>query len=298
MNAHATSTPSEGAPLLKADPDPEVAAHIHRVVAASRTSFYWAMKLLEAPRREAMFAIYCFCREVDDVADDPGPPAEKVANLKHWREEIDLLYQGRPRGLTARGLAGPIADFGMVKEDFLAVVDGMEMDAEEDWRGPPMERLELYCDRVASAVGRLSVRAFGEHSPAGREVAFSLGQALQLTNILRDIVEDAERDRLYLPEEMLDAAGIETREPMEVARHPELPKVGRALAEVAERRYQEAEDALARCDRRAMRPSVVMKAVYHRYLEKLIAADWQDPFAEMKVSKAEKLLIALRHGLL
>lgn len=297
MTVQATSSPCQGAPARPPETDPEVAAHIHNVVAASRTSFYWAMKLLEAPRREAMFAIYCFCREVDDVADDPGPPAEKVENLKHWREEIELLYQGSPRGLTARGLAGPVAEFGMAKDDFLAVIDGMEMDAGEDWRGPSMARLELYCDRVASAVGRLSVRAFGDHSPAGREVAYSLGQALQLTNILRDIAEDAERGRLYLPDEALSAAGIETREPMEVARHPDLPKAGRALAEVAERRYREAEAALASCDRRAMRPSVVMKAVYHRYLEKLRAGDWRDPFTEVKLSKFEKLMIALRHGL-
>ncbi len=297
MTAHTQTGQDSPAATIATAEDAEARAHIHEVVSASRTSFYWAMKLLEAPRREAMFAVYCFCREVDDVADDPGPPHEKVENLKHWREEIDLLFEGQPRSLTARGLSGPVAAYGMARDDFMAVIDGMEMDAREDIQGPPMERLELYCDRVASAVGRLSVRAFGEHRPAGREVAASLGQALQLTNILRDIAEDAERGRLYLPAELLEAAGIESRDPMTVTNHPDLPKVGFALAEVAERRYREAEEALARCDRRAMRPSRVMKAVYHRYLDKLRAAGWHDPHTPVKVSKAEKLAIALRHGL-
>jgi len=278
--------------------DREAMAHIRRVVGASKTSFLWAMRLLDKPRREAMYAIYCFCREVDDVADDPAPPAEKVANLAAWREEIELLFQGRARGLTARGLAGPVARFGMAKDDFIALIDGMEMDAREDLCGPDLAELETYCDRVACAVGRLSVRAFGDHGPAAREVAFALGQALQLTNILRDIREDAERGRLYLPAELLDKHGIAAREPMAVLADPALPAVCRDLAALARRRFAEAETALARCDRKAMRPAIVMKEVYGRILDRLIAADWRDPAARISLSRLEKLWIGLRHGLL
>ncbi|MDJ0950709.1 MAG: presqualene diphosphate synthase HpnD [Alphaproteobacteria bacterium] len=276
--------------------DQEVRDHIHKVVEESKTSFLWAMKLLKKPRREAMFAIYCYCREIDDVADDPAPPARKIAALAQWREEIEGLFAGHPRSLTARGLAGPVAAYGMAKEDFLALIDGMEMDAREDMRGPTMAELELYCDRVASAVGRLSVRAFGDHGPRARDVATALGRALQLTNILRDLAEDAERGRLYLPAELLDAHGIDSRDPKEVLGHPALPLVCRDLAGIAQSRFDEAEAALAECDRGAMRPAIVMKEVYRRYLDRLLAEGWRDPHRRVQLSKAQKIWIALRHG--
>lgn len=277
--------------------DPEALRHIHEVVEGSNTSFLWAMRLLERPRREAMFAIYCFCREVDDVADDEAPAAEKVKNLEAWREEIELLYAGRPRGLTARGLAAPVAGFGMAKDDFLALIDGMEMDAREDLRGPTLKELELYCDRVACAVGRLSVRAFGDHGPRARDVARALGEALQLTNILRDLAEDAARGRLYLPAELLDRQGIGERDPQRVLAHPALPKVCDDLAALARRRFAEAEAALAACDRRAMRPAIVMKEVYRRILDRLQAGRWRELQQRVSLSAPQKLWIALRYGL-
>lgn len=271
--------------------------HILGVVEGSKTSFLWAMRLLEQPRREAMFAIYCFCREVDDVADGLAPPEQKTAALERWREEIELLFAGKPRGLTARGLAGPTAAYGMAKEDFLAVIDGMAMDAREDMRGPSLAELDLYCDRVAAAVGRLSVRAFGDHGPRARDVAAALGRALQLTNILRDVAEDAERGRLYLPAELLDRHGITSREPNIVLHHPALGKVCAELADLARTHFAEAEAALADCDRRAMRPAIVMKEVYRRYLDRLVAGQWRHPERRVNLPKAQKIWIALRHGL-
>lgn len=278
--------------------DPAAMEHVKGVVEASRTSFLWAMKLLERPRREAMYAVYCFCREVDDVADEPAAKARKIEELKAWREEIESLYEGRPRGPTARALAGPVAAFGMAKEDFLALIDGMEMDALETLHGPSMAELELYCDRVACAVGRLSVRAFGEHSQHGVALAFALGQALQLTNILRDVTEDAERGRLYLPAELLDRHGVTSRQAHEVLTDPGLAAVCEDLAVVARQRFDEAEWALKRCDRRAVRPAVVMKEVYRRILDRLAARGWHRLDEPVRVPTPTKLWIALRYGLL
>ncbi len=289
---------NEAAERAAAPSDADVRAHVHEVVEASKTSFLWAMRLLEKPRREAMYAIYCFCREVDDVADDPASREHKFAELKRWREEIEQLFAGAPRSLTTRGLAQPVAAYGMAKEDFLAVIDGMEMDASESMHGPAMAKLEQYCDRVASAVGRLSVRAFGDHGARARDVATALGQALQLTNILRDIAEDAERDRLYLPAELLDAHGIDSRDAKTVLAHPALPKVCADLAAIARKRFHEAETALMDCDRHAMRPAIVMKEVYRRYLDRLIASGWRNPHERVNLPKAQKLWIALRHGLI
>ena len=178
--------------------------------AASRaggSSFYLAMRILGREKREAMFEVYSFCREVDDIADSDAPRLQRVADLSAWRQNIDSLYSNRiPSGLEQ--LAKAIARFGLRKDDFLAVIDGVEMDAREDIRAPSLERLELYCDRVACAVGRLCVRIFGMDDTDGNALAHHLGRALQYTNILRDIDEDAAVGRLYLPREALRLAEI------------------------------------------------------------------------------------------
>ena len=277
--------------------DIEAVAHVHRVTARSGSSFYGAMRLLPPPRREAMFAIYAFCREVDALADDPLPVSEKIARLAEWRVEIDRLYAGRPETPTARALLDPIRDYGMQREDFLAVIDGMEMDAKESMRGPSMATLELYCQRVAGAVGLLSIRAFGAAEARARDVAWSLGQALQLTNILRDLREDADRERLYLPSELLDRHGIETREPEAVLRHPSLPEVCNDLAAIAKQRFAEAQTAMADCSVEAMRPALVMMHIYRRILEALLRRGWTRLDEPVRMAKPVKLWIALRYGL-
>ena len=164
------------------------------------------MRILPRAQREAMFEIYSFCRAVDDIADDPGDRDIRQAKLEEWRRDIDAIYRDAgPRKLA--GLAEAVKRFGMRREDFHAVIDGMEMDVRADIRAPDFATLELYCDRVASAVGRLSVKVFGMEDEDGFKLAHHLGRALQLTNILRDLDEDAAIGRLYLPREELDAAG-------------------------------------------------------------------------------------------
>ncbi|MCY4549711.1 MAG: presqualene diphosphate synthase HpnD [Defluviicoccus sp.] len=276
--------------------DDEAKAHVRAVTVASGTSFYWAMRLLPAARREAMFAIYAFCREVDDIADDAGPPDDKRRRLDLWRDEIDAIYAGGPAGLTARALVEPTRRYGLRREDFLAVIDGMKMDLGEGLKAPQFDELELYCHRVAGAVGLLSIRAFGDGGPHAQAFALALGTALQLTNILRDMVEDAERDRLYLPRELLDEAGIEVAAPREVLRHAAIPEVCAALARIAKQKFDEAQSALADCDRRALRPGVVMMMHYRRLLAALERRGWTRLEVPVRLSKPEKLLIALRHG--
>jgi presqualene diphosphate synthase len=270
---------------------------IRQRVEAAGTSFYWAMRLLPRERREGMYAVYAFCREVDDIADDDAPPAQKQAALAVWRYEIEALYAGRPRHLVARALRGPVAQFRLRREDFQAVIDGMEMDAAEDIRAPDLATLDLYCARVAGAVGHLSVHVFGDSSDATHQVAESLGRALQLTNILRDLDEDAQRGRLYLPREILDRHGIRTSEPIAVLRHPALPAACRDLAEIAKRHFTEADAAMARCSRWAMRPAALMGAFYRAMLEAMLRAGWRDPSARVGLSKPHKLWLVLRHGL-
>ena len=278
--------------------DAELRETIRQQVEAAGTSFYWAMRLLPKQRREGMYAIYAFCREVDDIADDVAAPEEKKAALADWHAEIEALYAGQPRDPVARGLRDPVMRFRLRREDFHAVIHGMEMDAADDIRAPDLATLDLYCGRVAGAVGHLSVHVFGDSSDAAHQVADSLGRALQLTNILRDLDEDAQRGRLYLPREMLDRHGIRGSIPSEVLRHPALPAVCRDLAGVAERHFAEADQAMAGCSRRAMRPAAVMGAFYRTMLDALKRSGWRDPTRRVSLSKAQKLWLVLRHGLL
>ncbi|MGB0552642.1 MAG: presqualene diphosphate synthase HpnD [Alphaproteobacteria bacterium] len=272
--------------------------HVRQVSMASGSSFLSGIKVLSTERREAMYAIYAFCREVDDIADDPLELTEKRRLLKGWREEIDRIFAGHPNSLTGRALATAIAQYGLQKQDLLDLIDGMEMDADETaTHGPEMAVLDQYCDRVASAVGRLSVRVFGDSGEAAQHVATSLGRALQLTNILRDITEDAERDRLYLPSDLLDRHGISTRDPSEVIDQPGLPAVCEDLSRIAQRHYADAEAAMAECSRNNIRPAVLMMQVYRRVLDGLIKRGWTRLNTPVKVSKPVKIWILLRYGL-
>jgi phytoene synthase len=282
-----------------AEPAPDaLKAEIRDKVQAAGSSFYWAMRLLPAVRRDAMFAVYAFCREVDDIADSNDPPEIKQAGLTSWRAEVAAIFAGAAKTPLGKFLAGTMRDFNLRQADFLAVIDGMEMDAAHDICAPSLAELDLYCDRVASSVGRLSVRIFGVQSDAADHVAHHLGRALQLTNILRDLMEDGERGRLYLPGELLAKHGIRETEPMAVLRDPALRKVCDDLAAIAENHFVEAAKAMHECPRRAMRPAAVMRAVYQELLRRLRDAGWRDPAAPVKVPGSVKLLLALRYGLM
>ncbi|MBT4938225.1 MAG: presqualene diphosphate synthase HpnD, partial [Rhodospirillaceae bacterium] len=239
------------------------------IVQRSGTSFYWAMRLLPPAKRDAMFAIYAFCREVDDIADGEEALETKRINLQIWRDEIDKLYDGTPNHLITRALAEPLRLYGLAKEDFVAVIDGMETDAIDKLQLQDMAELELYCDRVACAVGRLSNAVFGLAPEKSRQLAKSLGEALQLTNILRDIYEDAERDRIYLPKELLARhgvldPGIPDPDINEILAHPGLVEVCIELAERARLDFQQAQAIIETCDKTAIRPAIVMMKIYRR----------------------------------
>ena len=270
---------------------------VRQRVEAAGTSFYWAMRLLPKDRRNGMYAVYAFCREVDDIADDLSSPEHKKAALAAWHAEIDALYAGRPRQLVACALRDPVTIYRLRREDFHAVIDGMEMDAAQNIRAPDLATLDLYCSRVASAVGHLSVHIFGDPSAEAHAVADSLGRALQLTNILRDLDEDAQLGRLYLPCEMLDRHGIRGAVPSEVLRHPALPAACRDLAAVAEQHFAEADRRMAGCSRRAMRPAALMGAFYRAMLDALLRSGWRDPTRRISLTKAQKLWLVLRYGL-
>ncbi|MEM7226865.1 MAG: presqualene diphosphate synthase HpnD [Pseudomonadota bacterium] len=287
--------------VASASSSPDLAGcreHVRTVVAGSGTSFYWGMRLLPAAKREAMFAIYAFCREVDDIADSDDTRSSKTADLARWRDEIEALYAGRPSRPTSRALAAPIERFDLPRGEFDAMIDGMEMDASATMRAPSFAALERYCRCVAGAVGVLSVHVFEARSPDRESGALALGEALQLTNILRDLAEDAQVGRLYLPREVLDRHGIHGDDPFQVLAHPLLPGVCGELAARAMQRFDEADRWLAQEERRAVRPALIMRGVYRLILDRLIAEEWQRLLPPVRVSKAARLWVAIRQGLL
>jgi phytoene synthase len=263
-------------------------------VRASGSSFYRGMRILPRPQREAMFEIYSFCRAVDDIADDLGPRAPRRAALQKWRNDIDAIYAGKaPAELS--GLAQAVHSFDLNRADFHAVIDGMEMDVIADIRAPDRATLDLYCDRVACAVGRLSVRVFGMAREPGLALSHHLGRALQLTNILRDLDEDASLGRLYLPAEELKAAGIETTDPASAVADPRIDKPCAAIATIAAHEFAEARAIMARSPRRTVRAPRIMGHAYRMILDSLVARGFAPPRQPVRLSKARLILIVLRN---
>jgi phytoene synthase len=271
-------------------------AEVERIVRSAGTSFYRGMRILPPDRRAAMYGIYAFCRLVDDIADEPAPIGEKRAALAAWRGRIAALAAGQTSDATTRILLPASRIFALREADFLAIIDGMQTDAETTIVAPTWNELDLYCDQVASAVGRLSVRAFGDASANADQVAHHLGRALQFTNILRDIAEDAARGRLYLPQNYLLDAGV-PQSPAAALQSPALQAACTRLAADAARHFSKADHVMSLCDRRAMRPARIMSATYHAILSELQRRGWSHPEVPVKLPKWRKLLIAARYAL-
>lgn len=262
---------------------------------ASGSSFYAAMRILPRAQREAMFQIYTFCRYVDDIADSDGPREERLAALQQWRDDIEALYRGQPPE-RLRETAVSVKKFGLRREDFLAIIDGMEMDVPADIRAPDDATLDLYCDRVASAVGRLSVRVFGLPEQDGILLAHHLGRALQLTNILRDLDEDAAIGRLYLPQEGHLHAGITNFDIAAVLANPALPRVCMPLVKRAQTHFMTSDEIMKRNSRRAVRAPRIMSKYYRAILDLLEQRGFQPPREPVRLSKAAKIAILIRYA--
>jgi presqualene diphosphate synthase len=264
---------------------------------ASGSSFYLAMRLMPRQERDAMFAIYAFCRKVDDIADDGlGTRPQRHEKLEAWRYDLDALYGGQTPARVAF-LAPAVAQFGLRKEDFFTILDGMEMDVAEDIVAPALPILDLYCERVASAVGRLSIKVFGMEEGPGFELAHHLGRALQLTNILRDIDEDADIGRLYLPREYLFAAGFKSLDPKMVVSDPRVDGVCRAVAAMAHDHYDKAAAILAKRPKGRIATPRLMGAVYGEILKATEAAGFAPPRHRVSLSRGKLLSLLLRAGL-
>ncbi len=271
-------------------------AHVAGVLARSGTSFVWGLRVLPPERRSAMSAIYAFCREVDDIADGPGRVADKLRALAAWKEEIGRLYAGRPTRPTTKALLEPVRACGLPEREFLAVLDGMEIDAAPTVQMQSMGDLRRYCRKVAGSVGMLTVHTFGRPRYPGPQLAKSLGNALQMTNILRDLKEDAARRRLYVPVDLLRKHGVAARPPEAVLEDPKFPDACAELAECARSHYAEAGRLLEELGWRNLRPAMLAMTVYRELLDRLEGRGWRRTDFTVRLSTVRKIWLAFRYG--
>lgn len=256
------------------------------------SSFYWAMRLLPAGQRAAMFALYGYCRHLDDIADGDDPVDVRRAKLAVMRGAVAALFEtGMALDPTLAALQPAIDRFTLPRAELEALIDGMEMDVNGPLTAPDMAELRLYCRRVAGSVGMLAVRIFGRTD--ADDLAVVLGEALQLTNILRDVAEDAELGRLYLPAEALHAAGLHFLTPRAVLVHPALPAACAMVAEMAEENFRDAETELRRLGPHGLLPARVMLATYRRQLARLVRHGWRHPERPPRLGRFTRLWIAL-----
>jgi phytoene synthase len=242
------------------------------------------MRILPRARREAIFEIYGFCRAVDDVADGNAPRSARLLELQRWRSDVEALYRGIPP-VRLQGLLPTVRAFALDKKDLLAILDGMEMDIASDIRAPDLAVLDLYCDRAASAVGRLCVKVFGMVPSEGEQLAHHLGRALQLTNILRDLDEDAGKGRLYLPREALNNAGIMTSDPYLALSDDRVAEACAYLVEQARSHFSHADAIMQRSPQRTVRAPRIMAEAYKLKLAALERRGWTAPRKPVKVNR-------------
>ena len=284
------------------DPGPRTSpteeAAITQRIHNANPSFFWPTLLLPAPRRNAIQALYFFCRELRGIADGNALPTLKLAQLADWRAQIELLYAGRPQHFVTRALSDAVDRFDLRCVDFLAIIDGMEREARTNIRAPSLEQLYLYCKQRSVVVMRIALRILGAAQADADQVAAALGRGMVLTGILRDLTRDARRHRLYLPRELLQAHGIFATMPSYVLAQPALPQVCDALAERAADWFADAEDALEGRSRWRMGAATAILSGYRRLLRALLVRGWKRLDEPVRLPVWCRPALAIGHGLI
>jgi 15-cis-phytoene synthase len=268
------------------------AEYCSQLTRKSRSNFYYSFLFLSKEKREAMYAVYAFCRSVDDVADGGAPVREKQVLLDEWRREIDRCYAGEPTHPITVKLAQSIQKFPIAKEHFEELINGVEMDLTHN-RYHTFAELYEYCYRVAGVVGLMCIEIFGYRNPKAKDYAVNLGVALQLTNIMRDLKVDAERDRIYLPQEELVRFGYSEAELCRGAYTPAFVELMHFTGSRARQYFHNAQQLLADEDRRSLFAAEIMGTIYYRLLETIEASCYRVFDHTVSLPTSHKLWIAL-----
>ena len=267
--------------------------HCETVTRRAASNFYWGFRLLSTERRRGLTAVYAFCRAADDIADGPDARRDPVALIARWREELQAAYDGRPRHPIGVALADAVVRFGIAQEHLGAVIDGVEMDLQRTryarWEGDLAE----YCHRVASAVGLVAIEIFGYANPSARDYAVNLGLAFQLTNVLRDVAEDAARGRIYLPQEDLARFGCDEADILAGRCTPAFRQVMAFECARAGEYYGRARFSLAEEDRPALAAAEAMRLIYEQLLRRVMFRRYDVFGPRVTLTSAEKAGLAV-----
>ena len=259
--------------------------------AASGSSFYYSFLFLPLQRRRAITALYAYCREVDDAVDEPSDPSVAQSRLAWWRDEVARLFAGTPEHPVTKALAPHLTVYGLERRAMEAILDGMEMDL-HNARYQNFDALDLYCHRVAGVVGELAARIFGHRNPRTLEYAERLGLAFQLTNIIRDVGEDARRGRIYVPVDDLARFNVPATDILQSRPSAQFVALMEFETTRAETYYEEAMKLLPSEDRRAQRPGLVMAAIYRTLLAEIRADGFKVLTHRTSLTPLRKLWIA------
>ncbi|MCX4192227.1 presqualene diphosphate synthase HpnD [Methylophaga sp. OBS1] len=259
--------------------------------AKSGSSFYYSFMFLPPQKRQAIIALYAFCREVDDAVDEIADPDVAAQTLAWWRQEIDQTFNGTPSHPVGKALQTALAYFELHPEYFHEIIDGMEMDLQQQ-SYPAFKHLALYCHRVASVVGLLAAEIFGYQNRQTLKYAEKLGLAFQLTNIIRDVREDAERGRIYLPQEDLQRFNVSRDDILSLRQTPALSALLQFEAQRARDLYQEAKNLLPQEDRFNQRTGLIMSAIYEATLDELEHEGFQVMQHRLSLTPLRKLWLA------
>ncbi len=261
--------------------------------AKSGSSFYYSFRFLPPDKRRAITALYAFCREVDDVVDECTDANVARTTLNWWRGEVAEIYSGRPQHPVSQALVPVVRQFSLAQEHLMEIIDGMEMDIDLP-RYPDFKSLQLYCYRVASVVGLLSAEIFGYTDRQTLKYAHDLGIAFQLTNIIRDVGEDARRNRIYLPMEELQQFGVTAADILNARETENFHKLMAFQVERAQRYYRQALEQLPATDRKAQRTGLIMAAIYRATLEEIAASGCHVLRERISLGPGYKLWLAFK----
>jgi 15-cis-phytoene synthase len=265
--------------------------YVQQKAAASGSSFYYAFLFLPPPRRAAITAFYAFCREVDDVVDEVSDPGVARTKLAWWQSEVAQAFAGRPTHPVMQALMPGVAAFGLEQEPLQAVIRGCQMDLEQT-RYLDFQALQRYCHLVAGVVGEVAARIFGQTQPQTTEYAHRLGLAFQLTNIIRDVGEDALRGRIYLPVSEMQQFDVKAHEILQRQHSDRFAALMRFQARRAHALYDEALALLPDADRRTQKPGLMMASIYRTLLREIEAEDFQVLKQRISLTPLRKLWLA------
>jgi phytoene synthase len=263
----------------------------------SGSSFTSSFRILSRERREAMTVLYAYCREVDDVVDECSDANVARTTLNWWRNEVAAIYSGKPTHPVCQALVPVVTRYQLPQEHLLEIIDGMEMDLDQP-RYADFKSLQLYCYRVASVVGLLSAEIFGYTDRETLKYAHDLGIAFQLTNIIRDVGEDARRNRIYLPMDEMQQFGVTAADILNARESDNFQKLMAFQIDRARRYYQQAFDHLPATDRKAQRAGLIMAAIYRAVLDEVERSGCHVLRERVSLGQAYKLWLALKAWLL